>query len=161
MYSAGHRTTRDLVGNGIDLVLRRDMQLDVAPPAGMVGEMLRLATPTHYVARVPNTNMAIGGVEIESGTPIIAFLAAANRDPAVFAAADTFNPNRLGPPPLSFAFGVHYCLGASLARSEAEAMLRALVARWPKLSLADPQAPAHWHQRGPFRGLDDLVVSVR
>jgi cytochrome P450 len=160
LYSAGHRTTRDLFGNGVDLVLRLGHRLSDASVADVVGEMLRLATPTHYVARVPTATMDVGGVEVGAGTPIVVFLAAANRDPAVYDAPDSFAPGRSGPPPLSFAFGAHYCLGAALARSEAEAMLRALIERWPDLRIADPDAPARWHQRGPFRGLDELMVLV-
>ncbi|MCU0271078.1 MAG: cytochrome P450 [Acidimicrobiales bacterium] len=160
LYSAGHRTTRDLFGNGVDLVLRLGMALDAAPAPAMVAEMLRLATPTHYVARVPEVPVEVAGVTVGAGTPTIVFLAAANRDPAAYADPDAFVPGRAGPPPLSFAFGAHYCLGASLARSEAEAMLTALTRRWADIDLADPHAPAHWHQRGPFRGLDELVVRV-
>lgn len=160
LYSAGHRTTRDLFGNGVDLVLRLGRRLDDASVADVVGEMLRLATPTHYVARVPTAPMEVCGVEVAEGTPIVVFLAAANRDPAAYDDPHAFAPGRAGPPPLSFAFGAHYCLGASLARSEAEAMLTALVERWPGLAIAAPDVPARWHQRGPFRGLDELVVRV-
>ena len=123
LYSAGHRTTRDLFGNGVDLVLRRGVQLGLAAPDMMVGEMLRLATPTHYVARVPTEVISLDSIEIAAGTPVIIFLAAANRDPATYDDPDEWRPGRAGPPPLSFAFGAHYCLGAALARSEAEAML--------------------------------------
>ena len=84
LYSAGHRTTRDLFGNGIDLVLRRGVQLGLAAPDMMVGEMLRLATPTHYVARVPTDEISLDGIEIAAGTPVTIFLAAANRDPATY-----------------------------------------------------------------------------
>ena len=80
---------------------------------------------------------------------MIIFLAAANRDPATYDYPDEWRPGRAGPPPLSFAF---------LARSEAEAMLSALLTRWPDVTIAD--RPQRWHQRGPFRGLDELVVRV-
>ena len=84
LYSAGHRTTRDLFGNGVDLVLRRGVQLGLAAPDMMVGEMRRLATPTHYVARVPTDEISLDGIEIAAGTPVTIFLAAANRDPATY-----------------------------------------------------------------------------
>jgi cytochrome P450 len=83
--------------------------------------------------------------------------ASANRDPAVHDEPDAFRPGRSGPGSLSFAFGAHFCLGASLARSEAEVMLAARARRHPDAALA---RPLRWHQRGPFRGLDDLVVRL-
>jgi hypothetical protein len=84
-------------------------------------------------------------------------LSAANRDPAVFDDPDRFRPGRGGPAALSFAFGAHFCLGASLARAEATVMLETVTRRRPGLRLA-PDRPLRWHQRGPFRGLDELVV---
>lgn len=156
LYSAGHRTTRDLVGNGIDLVLRSGHRLDEWPAPVLVEELLRLATPTHFVARVPQEPVELGGVAIEGWQPVLVFLAAANRDPAAFDAADELRPGRPGPSSLSFAFGAHYCLGASLARMEASEMLDAVNRRWPGAAIADE--PRRWHQRGPFRGLDELVV---
>jgi cytochrome P450 len=86
------------------------------------------------------------------------FLAAANRDPVVYDGPDELRPGRGGPPPLSFAFGAHFCLGAALARSEAEVMLGAVVDRWPDLALASPEIGPTWHLRGPFRGVDELRV---
>lgn len=71
---------------------------------------------------------------------------------------DAFDPDRSGPPVLSFALGPHFCLGASLARAEVEAMFIALVRRFPKITAFD--RPRRWHQRGPFRGLDELTLRV-
>jgi cytochrome P450 len=89
---------------------------------------------------------------------VLVFLAAANRDPAVHAEPDEFAPGRDGPQPLSFAFGAHYCLGANLARLEAEVMLASVCERWPDLEQAEVPT---WHQRGPFRGVDRLLVRPR
>jgi cytochrome P450 len=75
----------------------------------------------------------------------------------VFDEPDAFRPGRGGPGALSFAYGAHFCLGASLARSEAEIMLTAVLRRRPELRL-DPERQLRWHQRGPFRGLDELIV---
>ena len=122
----------------------------------VINEFLRFETPTLYVARVPLEPVEIGGVEVGTFEPLLIFLSAANRDPAVYEDPDDFRPGRDGPNPLSFAFGAHFCLGASLARSEAEVMLATVIRRWPDLRLADE--PLHWHQRGPFRGLDELQV---
>jgi cytochrome P450 len=160
LYSAGHRTTRDLFSNGMSVLLSADaFQLVVDghwTAAAVVSEFLRYETPTLFVVRIPIEPTTVNGAAIGAGEPVLIFLAAANRDPAVFDDPDAFRPGRDGPPALSFAYGAHYCLGASLARSEAETMLTALTRRMPALRLAD--RPLHWHQRGPFRGLDELRV---
>lgn len=165
LYSAGHRTTRDLFTNGMSVLLARpERYRDVAEGRWnipeVVEEFLRHETPTLFVARVPLEPMTIAGTAIGPFEPLLVFLAAANRDPAAFDDPDTFRPGRGGQPSLSFAYGAHYCLGASLARSEAEVMLAAITRRWPRLSLADGAA-LRWHQRGPFRGLDELRVRPR
>ncbi len=166
LYSAGHRTTRDLFANGVSVLLddpdRWQRVVDgrwTVPD--VVGEFLRFETPTLYVVRVPLEPMVLGGAEVGPWEPLVVLLGAANRDPAVYDAPDEFRPGRAGPPPLSFAFGAHYCLGASLARSEAEAMLGALVAELPGLHEPGPSAaPRPWRQRGAFRGLDHLLVTA-
>jgi len=159
LYSAGHRTTRDLFCNGLFTLLRHPEQYaaivkesSLVPNA--VNEFLRFETPTQYVARVPVTNVEIGGVSIGALTPTLVLLAAANRDPAHFIAPDRFDIRRDEGAPLSFAAGPHYCLGASLSRMEAEVMLSAITRRWPQLALAEP--PPRWWSSGPFRGLDQL-----
>jgi hypothetical protein len=162
LYSAGHRTTRDLFTNGMSVLLHGDGFARVAaarwPVPAVVAEFLRYETPTLFVVRVPIEPTSVAGVAIGAYEPALIFLAAANRDPAVFADPDVFRPGREGPPALSFAHGAHYCLGAALARSEAETMLAALARRWPHLRLAADR-PLRWHQRGPFRGLDALLVA--
>lgn len=164
LYSAGHRTTRDLFANGVSLLLddpaRWQRVVDGTwSVAEVVGEFLRLETPTIYVVRVPLEPMVLGGVQVGAWEPLVVLLGAANRDPAVYDDPDEFVPGRTGPQPLSFAFGAHYCLGASLARSEAESMLGALVDAFPGLHDVAPVAERRqWHQRGPFRGLDQLLV---
>jgi cytochrome P450 len=127
--------------------------------ADTVSEFLRYETPTLFVARIPLAPLTIAGTQIGPFEPLLVFLAAANRDPAVYDEPDEFRPGRTGATPLSFAFGAHFCLGASLARSEAESMLDAVRRRWPDLRL-HPEHALRWHQRGPFRGLDELIVTV-
>jgi hypothetical protein len=164
LYSAGHRTTRDLFTNGMSVLLddpdRYQQVVDGAWPVGdVVDEMLRFETPTLFVARVSYEDVSVDGHDVPALTPIIVYLAAANRDPEAYDEPDAFRPGRTGPASLSFAFGAHYCLGASLARGEAEVMLEAVVQRWPHLRRADAGEPLAWHQRGPFRGLDRLLVT--
>jgi hypothetical protein len=126
----------------------------------VIEEFLRFETPTLFVARIPLEAITVAGIEVGAWEPLLVFLSAANRDPAVYDEPDAFCPGRSGPPALSFAFGPHFCLGASLARSEAEVMLAAVVHRWPQLTLAE-HTTLRWHLRGPFRGLDALVVRRR
>lgn len=170
LYSAGHRTTRDLTTNGVSVLLGGDatgwqaVRAGRWPIADVVQEMLRHETPTLFVARVPAAALVADGTEIDAGTPVLVYLAAANRDPGVYEEPDRFDPGRWAdgpaapPTPLSFAFGSHFCLGASLARMEAEVMVGALAERFAHLS-ADPDAPRpSWRQRGPFRSLTSLPV---
>jgi cytochrome P450 len=165
LYSAGHRTTRDLFTNGVALLLGTPgLYAEVAGGrfdlADVVEEFLRLVTPTLFVVRIPTAAVTVGGAAIGAGEPILVYLAAANRDPAAFAAPDAFHPGRREHDPLSFAHGAHFCLGASLARAEARIMLQVVTSRWPGLALAAGE-PLRWHQRGPFRGLDALWVRAR
>jgi len=158
LYSAGHRTTRDLFGNGLDLMLGEGVPIDGPVDAMVIDEITRLATPTHYVARFPTEDVELGGIRLRPDTPVMVFLAAANRDPAVYSDPDSFDPSRAGPPALSFALGPHFCLGAALARLEVEVMLSAFTERFPRARAAGHDR--RWHQRGPFRGLDELVVRI-
>jgi cytochrome P450 len=139
------------------------MQRGEVPSAAVVEEFLRFETPTHYVARMLTEPLALGDVTIPPGEPITLLLASANRDPAAYPDADCFEPRRwlVDPPPpapLSFAFGPHYCLGASLAKLEAETMLETLLASRPEIALAD-EALA-WRHTGLFRGLRALPVRL-
>jgi cytochrome P450 len=165
LYSAGHRTTRDLFTNGMSVLLSKPERYASAvsgawPVAEVISEFLRYETPTLFVGRVPLEPIEVAGVAIGAWEPMLVFLAAANRDAAVYDEPDEFRPGRGGGTPISFAFGAHFCLGASLARSEAEVMLSAVTSRWPALRL-HPDHSLRWHQRGPFRGLDELVVIPR
>lgn len=162
LYSAGHRTTRDLFTNGMATLLAtptlwNDVAAGRFAPAEVVEEFLRFVTPTLFVVRIPTAPVTVAGVEIAPWEPILVYLAAANRDPSAFAAPDEFRPGRRERDPASFAHGAHFCLGASLARAEGRLMLAVAARRWPTLRLA-PGASLHWHQRGPFRGLDALEV---
>jgi cytochrome P450 len=169
LYSAGHRTTRDLFSNGLAALLpRRELvaaiQAGELPLAAVVEEFLRYETPTHYVARQLAAPTRVGAVTIPPAEPIVVLLAAANRDPAAYPDSDRFEPGRwlaapLPPTPLSFAFGPHFCLGASLARMEAEVMLESLLAVLPDVEL-EPE-PLAWRHTGLFRGLEALRVRPR
>jgi cytochrome P450 len=163
LYSAGHRTTRDLCTSGMYTLLQHPEMYaaivqDKAKAAGAINEFLRFETPTLFVARVPTEDVEIAGVPVAAFTPTIILLAAANRDPQHFKDPNMFDIARDEGAPLSFAAGPHHCLGAALAWMEAEVMLIAVTRRWPKLTLADP--PPRWWSSGPFRGLTHLQVTA-
>ena len=115
-----------------------------------VEEMLRFDSALQLFERTATAPVEVGGVVVEPGQKIAALLGAANRDPAVFADADTFDVRRDPNPHLAFGVGVHFCLGAPLARMELAESLAALFATFPDLRLAGEPEP-----RGTFvlRGL--------
>jgi pimeloyl-[acyl-carrier protein] synthase len=166
LYSAGHRTTRDLFSNGLTALLpNRELisaiREGTLPIEAVVEEFLRFETPTHMVARMVEQPCEIGGRRISPGEPVAIMLAAANRDPSVYSKADQFDPTRWTRgedqiSPLSFALGAHFCLGASLARLEVGIMLEMLLEMFPEVRLADE--PLHWYHTGVFRGVEALPV---
>lgn len=162
LYAAGHRTTRDLFSNGLAALLRArpgQGEAALADPRRATEELVRFATPTHFVGRVPIESMDLGDVTVAPFEPILVFLAAANRDPRRYDDPECLDVTRApDPPPLSFALGPHYCLGASLARTEVEVLLRATLQRWP--SIAPAEEDHGWWAAGPFRGLRSLRVRI-
>lgn len=173
LYSAGHRTTRDLFSNGLAALLQSERTLGAyldgrLPTSAIVEEFLRFETPTFYVARMLNETMRFDEIAIPPGEPIFVVLAAANRDAAAYDRADRFFPERwtrdpAPPPSLSFAFGAHFCLGANLARLEAEVMLEVLLELCPDIALAKSGSARDglaWLHSGLFRSLESLPVVV-
>jgi len=161
LYSAGHRTTRDLFTNGLHTLLQHTemyaaIAQDAAKAPRAIDEFLRYETPTLFVGRVPTEDVEIAGAPVPAYTLTMVLLAAANRDPLQFNDPGRFDIARDEGPSLSFAAGAHYCLGAALARMEAEVMLLAVTRRWPQLAIVGP--PPKWWSSGPFRGLTHLYV---
>jgi cytochrome P450 len=166
LYSAGHRTTRDLFSNGMAVFLadgdaRAALAGGAFSAADLVEEFLRFETPTHYVARMLKDPLELEAGTIPADVPVALMLAAGNRDPQAYEAPERFEPRRwrgspLPPAPVSFAFGPHFCLGASLARMEARVMVETLQASLPALTLA--AAPLRWTHTGLFRALAELPV---
>jgi pimeloyl-[acyl-carrier protein] synthase len=166
LYSAGHRTTRDLFSNGLAEMLSHRALIDAThrgelPIEAVVEEFLRFETPTHLIARMLSEPVEIAGQTISANEPITVLLAAANRDPEAYQDAHLFDPWRwtqpVAPPaPLSFALGAHFCLGASLARLETAVMLETLFEIFPQVRPGE--ASLHWKHTGVFRGLESLPV---
>jgi cytochrome P450 len=129
---AGHDTTRFLLSAGIASLVRHPESidqvrgnLDLVP--GTVEEMLRFEPPVLGSLRAPSESVDFEGVELRRGTPIHFLFPGGNRDPRAFDAPDRFDPTRAGPRPLAFGLGSHFCLGAGLARVEAQEVLRVLL----------------------------------
>ena len=143
---AGHETTTNLIGNGALALLRNPDQYaalrrDPDLAANTVEEVLRYDAPVQLTGRVPSEPVEIRGVTIPPTAEATLFFGAANRDPAVFEAPHTFDIRREGGRHLSFGFGAHFCLGASLARLEGRVAFHCLATRLPKLTLAEAEPP--------------------
>ncbi|KQP69858.1 cytochrome P450 [Methylobacterium sp. Leaf112] len=142
MLVAGHETTVNLITNAMLALLRNPDELvrlrdDPARAPRLIEEVQRYDPPVQFRTRRALTDIAIGGVTIPEGADIVLLLASGNRDPAVFTEPDRFDPDRSGVRHLGFGGGLHYCVGAPLARFEAEAALTALARR-----LRNPRLPA-------------------
>jgi cytochrome P450 len=139
---AGFETTVNLLGNGVRLLLDHPEQLDVlqANPAlwpNAVDEILRLESPVQLTARVCRRDTELAGHPIHAGQPVTTILAAANRDPGVFADPHAFDVTRNNAGRhLAFSSGRHYCVGAALARAEGQIGLQRLLTRFPGLASA-------------------------
>ena len=121
--------------------------------------MLRYESPVQLDGRTAFEDVDIAGHRIEKGQGVITMLGAANRDPAAIDDPDTFDVDRDEVTLLSFGSGVHYCLGASLARLEGRVVLSQLLDRFPSWELTEAEPP--WRSRLTLRGLDRLPVAFR
>ena len=158
---AGHETTTRLIGNGTYLLLAHDnwAALRDAPDriSNAVEEMLRFEPPVQATQRFVLEDMDFHGHHFKKGDIIFVSLAASNRDPRVVSSPESFDIFRDDPAQVSFGFGPHLCIGASLARLEARVAFEEMLDRYPGLSLAE-SSPA-WGSNPFFRGLDHLTVN--
>ncbi|SDG80211.1 cytochrome P450 [Pseudonocardia oroxyli] len=154
---AGHETTTNLIGNGILALLRHPSEAPDA--AGTVDELLRWDGPAKTIARLMATDVELGGRTLRTGERVFLCPAAANRDPAVFADPDRFDVSRRPGRQLGFGIGLHYCLGAPLARLETSIAIPAALRRFPAMRLRDE--PLSWHSVLLSRGLHHLPVHTR
>jgi cytochrome P450 len=155
MFTAGHATTRDLVGGGLLAFMNNRDQWErlVSDPSmtpSAVEECLRYAPSVPLVARRALQNTMLAGTPISTGEPVYVSIAAANRDPRRFPHPDGFDIGRTDNEHLTFGGGIHYCLGAMLARAEAQIIFATLARRFPKMELA--QQTIEWRDTIMFRG---------
>jgi len=163
LLMAGHEATVNVLGNGMLAMLRHPRQWqrlvqDADLVASAAEEMIRFDSSLQLFERTATRDVVIGGVTVPQGGRIAALLGAAHRDPAVFTDPDIFDIGRSPNPHLGFGAGIHFCLGAPLARVEVAAVLASLRRRLPGIVLAvEPE------RRGEFviRGLVELRVGAR
>ena len=167
---AGHQTTVNLIANGFHALLRHPAQLAAcrADPSlvhGLVEEVLRYESPSSIASlRYTAEPVTIAGTTIPAGEFVQIALLAANRDPAVFDDPDRFDITRDASRHLAFGHGIHHCLGAQLARLQAEIAFTHVLRRYPDLRLAKPyceEGDADWQPNPRHRGLLTLPVRLR
>jgi cytochrome P450 len=164
MLIAGYETTVRLIGNGAVALLAHPDQLEafrgrpeLAPQA--VEEILRFDGPFDWILRRVKGAASIGTVDVGPDDLVALSLVSANRDPARFAAADTFDITRPPQRHVAFGSGLHFCLGAPIARMEAEVALTELFRRFPGIGLVGP-APVTWREDHAIRGVESVRVDV-
>jgi cytochrome P450 len=160
---AGHETTTSLIGNGLvalmrqrdqwELLCRRPELVETA-----VEELLRYDAPVQYTARVPVVDAEVGGVPIRAGQTLLMLIGSANRDPRAFREPDRIDITRPGNRHLSLLLGIHFCLGASLARLEGTIAFTALARGFPQCELVEDEL--QWNDNPMLRGVRELRVRL-
>lgn len=155
LLNAGHEATVHTLGNGVKLCLETGARPG-PDPAPLVEEILRFDPPLHLFTRQAYEDVTLAGHSFRRGDEVGLLLASAGRDESVYDGAGSFRPDRMdGPANLAFGAGLHFCVGASLARLELQIALPVLFATCPDLRLAAPPAYANIYH---FHGLDRLML---
>lgn len=160
VFNAGYRTTANLLGNGLRLLLTHPEATDAlrADPTlapAYVEEILRFDPPVHFAVRYAAQDTDVAGIPVPRGRSVLILTGAANRDPDRFPDPDRFDPTRRDNRHYAFSAGPHLCLGAALGRLEGRLALPRLLARFPDLAPAAPPPPRHHFM---LRGYDRLEV---
>ena len=163
LFIAGHETTTNLIGNGTLALLRNPSELaalrdDPSLAVAATEELLRYDSPVQVTARTATCDLTIGaGIELAKGESVICGLAAANRDPRFVESPESLRLARGVPSHLAFSNGMHYCLGAPLARLEGQIAFSAMATRFPSMALETDTPPYRDHF--VLRGLASLPVT--
>jgi hypothetical protein len=158
---AGHETTRNLIGNGMYTLLQnpeKTAELRENPEMirSAVEELLRYESPVQFTARVLKEDIEVCGQPIRKGWTVLCMLGAANRDPKQFKDPDELDLKRLNNQHLAFGAGLHFCIGAQLARLEGQVAILNLVQRFPEMKLTGSRP--EWAPTFGLRGLENLSV---
>ena len=159
---AGHETTVNLIGNGLLALLQHPDQLralldNPALIQTAVEELLRYDGPVQRTGRMATADVEIGGKQIPKGSVVVAAIGAANRDPAQFPDPERLDIARRDNRHIAFGFGIHFCLGAPLARIEGQVAIGTLLRRMPALELVS--GTPEWRESSVLRGLKTLPVT--
>jgi cytochrome P450 len=163
LFGAGHETTVNLIGNGL-LALHRNpdqlrlLQSNPSLIANAIDEFLRYDSSVQLTGRTALEAVTVGGTDVAEGETVLCLLGAANRDPTVYPDPDRLDITRQNIRPMSFGGGIHFCLGAQLARIEGEVAIAMLLRRLPNLTLDDCEHP-DWRPTFVLRGLNSLPAS--
>jgi hypothetical protein len=162
LFGAGEETTGNSIGNGMLALLQHPNQMEQLKREptmiqSAVEEVIRYDSAIQMLTRIATDNLEIGNQTIKAGEKIVLCLGAANRDPAQFPNPDELNINREQNHHLAFADGIHYCLGAALARVETQIAINTLIQTFPDLKLASNNL--EWKKSIVIRGLKSLSVS--
>lgn len=160
LFSAGAETTRNAVAGGLLALIEHPSQMarlrsDLGLLPTAVEEMVRWTSPSPSKRRTATREVTLGGCEIAAGDKIQIWEGSANRDPLVFADPDVFDVTRKPNPHLGFGQGVHYCLGANLARLEMRVLFEELLTRFTAARLVEP---VEWARSNRHTGIRHLVV---
>ncbi|GCE23935.1 cytochrome P450 [Dictyobacter kobayashii] len=163
LLAAGNETTTNLLGNGLYALLKHPDQLELlrqrpALADTAVEEILRYESPSQITGRHTKRELEIAGQQIGADQSIMLLLGMANRDPQVFTDPDRFDITRKDNKHIAFGLGPHYCLGAPLARLEAQVILPMVLERFPAIHLTDSQI--HWRKNPTFLGPENLPVAL-
>ncbi|MEE6168470.1 MULTISPECIES: cytochrome P450 [unclassified Mycolicibacterium] len=162
LFSAGAETTRNAVAGGLLALIEHPDQLrllrsDPALLPTAIEEMVRWTSPSPSKRRTATRSVTLGGCDIEAGQKVQVWEGSANRDELVFADADVFDVTRKPNPHLGFGYGVHYCLGANLARLELRVLFEELLERFSSARLVQP---VEWTRSNRHTGIRHLVVEL-
>ena len=163
LFSAGAETTRNAVAGGLLALAEHPSQLallrsDLALLPTAIEEMVRWTSPSPSKRRTATRDVTLGGCLIEAGQKVQIWEGSANRDSLVFANADSFDITRKPNPHLGFGQGVHYCLGANLARLELRVLFEELLGRFSSVQVVKP---VEWTRSNRHTGIRHLVVELR
>ena len=164
LFSPGHQTTRDTVGNGVLAMMRDRSQWETLAerPSDLAGaaaeESLRYDAPVVQSWEVAFEDTEIGGYPIGEGEAVFPLLGACNHDPTRFVNPDDFDIQRENNVPITFSLGPHHCMGSALARMEVSIILEALATKMPSMSLASEEIS--WRDTVVFRGPESLQVQA-
>jgi cytochrome P450 len=156
ILNAGHEATVHALGNGLKCLLELGLKGPITPE--LVDEILRFDPPLHMFTRYALEDLEFAGLRLQKGEVVGLMLGAANHDAAKFAAPEHFIPTREPNPHVSFGAGIHFCIGAPLARLEMLVALEVLFKRLPQMRLA---ARPHYKDVYHFHGLEELRVRLR